>query len=116
MLTFNAIQRIEGVSELSSLVRLDLAHNLVRKVEGIKGLVNVQHFDLSSNHVSAGAGEAVLARARGRGLGEASEGKGKESLTAAPLFLLAALHTPLSHSSPLLAPSSLCPLHCRSAS
>lgn len=32
MLTYNDIQRMEGLSELSVLQKLDLAHNLIRKV------------------------------------------------------------------------------------
>lgn len=37
VLSFNAIQRLEGLSELTGLKRLDLAHNLIKKV-GARGL------------------------------------------------------------------------------
>ena len=52
VLTYNEISRVEGVSELTGLQRLDLGHNCLKKVEGIKGLTALVHLDLSSNQVS----------------------------------------------------------------
>ena len=51
VLTYNEISRVEGVSELTGLQRLDLGHNCLKKAEGIKGLAALVHLDLSSNQV-----------------------------------------------------------------
>lgn len=75
VLTYNDIQRMEGLAELPGLQRLDLAHNMIKKVEGLKGLAALQHLDLSSNQVGAcgllvgvGVSQALLQRRRREGL------------------------------------------------
>lgn len=45
----NAIEKIEGLEELTLLVTLNLSHNRIKKIEGISKLTQLKTLDLSHN-------------------------------------------------------------------
>ena len=49
VLSFNEIQKIEGIGELEQLERLELGFNLIKRVEGLRNLVALKSLELNNN-------------------------------------------------------------------
>ena len=48
----NAIQRIDGLGGLKSLIQLSLYNNQIMKIEGLEGLSSLRRLYLEKNHIS----------------------------------------------------------------